>query len=188
MRPARFLALSLALAAPVAALTATAAIAAQPIAIGAKVPAGFTATDTSGKPRNFASISGKNGVVLVFFRSASWCPCCQKQLKDIRDLQPELAKRGYTLAAISYDSVDALNKFNAKVPVNYTLLSDTGSKQIDAFGLRDPRYPKDSPAYGVPLATIMVIGKNGVIKQKLSTDDYKVRADNKAILASVDAG
>jgi peroxiredoxin len=188
MRHARFLALSLAVAAPLALMTASAAMAAQPITAGAKVPSGFTALDTSGKPRNFASIVGKNGVVLVFFRSAAWCPYCQKQLKDIRDLQPELAKRGFTLAAISYDSIDALNSFSAKVPVNYTLLSDVGSKQIDAFGLRDPRYPKDSPAYGVPLATILVIGKNGMIRQKLSTDDYKVRADNKAILASVDAG
>ncbi len=187
MRHARFLALSLAIAAPITAIAASAAAAAQPIAVGNKVPADFSALDTTGKPRNFASISGKKGVVLVFFRSAAWCPYCQKQLKDIRDLQPELAKRGYTLAAISYDSIDALNKFNTKVPVNYPLLSDVGSKQIDAFGLRDPRYPKDSPAYGVPLATILVIGKNGVIKHKLSTDDYKVRADNKAILATVDA-
>lgn len=181
------LALSLALATPLAAVAATAAIAAQPIDIGAKVPADFTAIDTAGKARTFASITGKKGVVLVFFRSAAWCPYCQKQLKDIRDIQADLAKRGYTLAAISYDSVEALNKFNAKVPVNYTLLSDKGSKQIDAFGLRDPAYAPDSYAYGVPRATILVIGRNGVVKKKLSTDDYKVRADNATILASVDA-
>ncbi len=188
MRPARFLALALAAVAPLAATAVSAATAAQPIAVGSKVPADFAAIDTAGKARNFASIAGKKGVVLVFFRSAAWCPYCQKQLKDIRDLQPELTKRGYTLAAISYDSVEALNKFNTKVPVNYTLLSDVGSKQIDAFGLRDPAYPKDSFAYGVPRATILVIGRNGVIKQKISTDDYKIRADNKTILASVDAG
>ncbi|OYY67874.1 peroxiredoxin [Sphingomonas sp. 28-63-12] len=188
MRPALTLALSLALAAPLAAIASSAAIAAEPIAVGAKVPAGFTALDITGKPRDFASITGKKGVVLVFFRSAAWCPYCQKQLKDIRDLTPELAKRGYTLAAISYDSIDALTKFNAKVPVNYLFLSDVGSKQIDAFGLRDPAYPKDSFAYGVPTATVLVIGKNGVIKKKLSTTDYKIRPSNETILASVDAG
>ena len=181
------LALSLALAVPLATVAATAAIAAAPIEVGAKVPAGFTALDINGKSRDFSSISGKKGVVLVFFRSASWCPYCQKQLKEIRDLTPELAKRGYTLAAISYDSTDALTKFNAKVPVNYTLLSDVGSKQIDAFGLRDPNYPKDSFAYGVPTATVLVINKAGVIKKKLSTNDYKIRPSNETILASVDA-
>ncbi|MBX9731639.1 MAG: peroxiredoxin family protein [Sphingomonas sp.] len=188
MRPVLSLALSLALAAPLAAVATTAATAAQPVDVGNKVPAGFTALDITGKSRDFASITGKKGVVLVFFRSAAWCPYCQKQLKEIRDLTPELAKRGYTLAAISYDSTDALNKFNTKVPVNYTLLSDVGSKQIDAFGLRDPAYPKDNFAYGVPTATVLVIGKNGVIKKKLSTTDYKIRPSNETILASVDAG
>ncbi len=182
------LALSLALAAPVAAIVATAAIAAAPIEVGNKVPASFAAVDSTGKPRNFASIAGKKGVVLVFFRSAAWCPYCQKQLKDIKALPAELEKRGYTLAAISYDSTDKLADFAGKQGVNYTLLSDAGSKQIDAFGLRDPAYPKDSFAYGVPRATILVIGKNGVIKKKLSTDDYKIRPSNDAILAAVDAG
>lgn len=181
-------AISLALVAPIAAIAATAAVAAAPIAVGQKVPSGFTAVDSTGKTRNFASIAGKNGVVLIFFRSAAWCPYCQKQLKDIKALPVELEKRGYKLAAISYDSTDKLASFGEKQGVNYTLLSDAGSKQIDAFGLRDASYPKDSFAYGVPRATILVIDKNGVVKKKLTTDDYKVRPDNAAILSAVDAG
>lgn len=184
MRPA----LLLALAAPIAAIAATAAIAAQPIAVGAHVPADFAAVDSAGKPRNFASIAGKKGVVLIFFRSAKWCPYCQAQLKDIRALPAELAKRGYTLAAISYDAPETLAGFAGKQQVNYTLLSDAGSKQIDAFGLRDPQYPKDSFAYGVPKATILVIDRAGVVKRKLTTDDYKIRPGNDKILAAVDAG
>ena len=170
-----------------AALPAAAAQAAQPIAVGARVPASFAAVDSTGKPRNLASISGKNGVVLVFFRSAKWCPYCQAQLKDIRALPAELAKRGYTLAAISYDAPETLAGFAGKQQVNYTLLSDAGSRQIDAFGLRDPQYARDSFAYGVPRATVLVIGKDGVVKHKLTTDDYKVRPGNDKILAAVDA-
>ncbi len=182
------LALLLALAVPLAAAAASVAIAAQPIAVGAHVPADFAAVDSSGKPRNFASIAGKKGVVLIFFRSAKWCPYCQAQLKDVRALPAELAKRGYTLAAISYDAPETLATFAGKQQVNYTLLSDNGSKQIDAFGLRDPQYPKDSFAYGVPKATVLVIGANGVVKQKLTTEDYKIRPGNDKILAAVDAG
>ena len=167
---------------------ATAATAAQtPIAVGAHIPAGFTATDSSGKPRDFKSISGSKGVVLVFFRSARWCPYCQAQLKDLRALPVELEKRGYKLAAISYDPVPALADFAGKQAVNYTLLSDPQSKQIDAFGLRDPNYPKDSFAYGVPKASVLVIGRNGIVKQRLTTEDYKIRPGNQAILAAVDA-
>lgn len=179
-------AILLALAAPLAAVATAAA--ATTISVGAHVPRDFSAVDSTGKPRNFASITGKKGVVLVFFRSAAWCPYCQKQLKDIKALPAELDKRGYSLAAISYDATDKLASFAQKQGVNYTLLSDAGSKQIDAFGLRDTSYPKDSFAYGVPRATILVIGKNGVVKKMLSTDDYKIRPDNAAILAAVDAG
>ncbi|OYY89215.1 MAG: hypothetical protein B7Y45_13030 [Sphingomonas sp. 28-66-16] len=182
------LALSLALAAPLAAAVATVAYAAQPIAVGAHVPANFAAVDSAGKPRSFASIAGKKGVVLIFFRSAKWCPYCQAQLKDIRALPAQLAHRGYTLAAISYDAPESLASFADRQQVNYTLLSDGGSKMIDAFGLRDPQYPKDSFAYGVPKATVLVIGNDGVIKRKLTTEDYKIRPSNDKILAAVDAG
>ncbi len=180
------LAVSLALAAPAAVAAATVAYAAAPIAVGAKVPANFAAVDSTGKPRSFASVTGAKGVVMVFFRSAKWCPYCQAQLKDIRALTPELQKRGYTLAAISYDTPEVLSNFAGKQDVKYTLLSDAGSKMIDAFGLRDPNYAPDSFAYGVPTATVLVIGKNGVVRKKLSTTDYKVRPSNATIIAAVD--
>lgn len=170
---------------PVAAI-ATAAVG-EPIAVGAKVPASFAAVDASGKTRNFASITGKKGVVLIFFRSAAWCPYCQAQLKDVRVLPGELAKRGYKLAAISYDSPRVLTDFGTRQEINYTLLSDEGSKMIDAFGLHDPSYPQGNFAYGVPRATILVIGANGVVRQRMITEDYKIRPTNAAILAAVDA-
>ena len=39
--------------------------------VGQALPA-FEATDQAGKPRDFASLKGPNGLVLVFFRSADW--------------------------------------------------------------------------------------------------------------------
>ena len=174
-------------AVPAALAAASIAYAAAPIAVGAKVPTNFAAVDTHGKARNYASISGKKGTVLVFFRSASWCPYCQAQLKDIRALPAELSKRGYNLAAISYDSPEKLADFTARQSINYTLLSDKDSKMIDAFGLRDPNYPAGNFAYGVPKATVLVIGADGTVKKKLTTEDYKVRPNNAAILAAVDA-
>ncbi|MEO8499319.1 MAG: hypothetical protein ABI565_00285 [Vicinamibacteria bacterium] len=39
--------------------------------VGETLPA-FEAPDQEGKPRNFVSLSGPNGLVLVFFRSADW--------------------------------------------------------------------------------------------------------------------
>jgi peroxiredoxin len=154
-------------------------------AVGAHIPT-LVAKDETGAPRDLKSISGRKGVVLVFFRSAKWCPFCQAQLVSLKDVAAPLATRGYTLAAISYDPPTVLHDYAVKRDVKYTLLSDDGSKMIDAWNLRDPQYPVGSFAYGVPRPSIFVISPRGVIKAKLALEGYKVRPDNAAILAAVD--
>lgn len=154
-------------------------------AVGARAPA-LHATDLSGRPASLASISGKNGVVLLFFRSAKWCPYCQKQLMEFRDAQAPLEARGYKLAAISYDPTEVLARFADQRAIGYQLLSDPGSATIDAYKLRDPQYKPDSFAYGVPMPVIFVISPKGVIKAKLAEEGYKVRPTLAMVLDAVD--
>ena len=153
--------------------------------VGAKVPA-LHATDLKGAPVSLRALSGKNGLVLVFFRSAKWCPYCQKQLMDLKDAPGPLATRGYKLAAISYDPTDVLTQFTEKREIPYQLLSDQGSVTIDAWKLRDTRYKPDSFAWGVPFASIYVISRTGVLTAKLAEEDYKVRPPITAVLTAID--
>ena len=153
--------------------------------VGAKVPA-LHATDLQGAPASLRGLSGKNGLVLVFFRSAKWCPYCQKQLMDLKDAPGPLAARGYKLAAVSYDPTDVLGPFTAKWNIPYPLLSDTGSVTIDAWKLRDVRYKPDSYAWGVPYASIYVVSPNGVLRAKFAEEDYKVRPALSVVLAAID--
>jgi peroxiredoxin len=173
-----------------AAAILTAVAAATPIdvgpAVGATVPP-ISAVTSQSEPATIASISAEKGVVLVFVRSAAWCPFCQKQLIELKDAQAPLATRGYALAAISYDDVSVLQDFAAEREVAYTLLSDKGSVTIDAFGLRDPQYPAGSKAAGVPLPSIFVLSPEGVVKAKLAEEGYKTRPPVSAILETIDA-
>ena len=155
-------------------------------AVGTNIPA-LHAVDVAGKPVKLSAISGRNGVVLMFFRSAKWCPYCQRQLMEFRDAQAPLEARGYRLAAISYDPTDVLTQFAEKWRIGYQLLSDPGSVTIDAFALRDPQYKPHSFAYGVPRPAIFVITPKGVIRAKLAEEGYKVRPSVQAVLAAVDA-
>ncbi len=155
-------------------------------AVGSPMPA-LHATDATGAPRTLKSLTGPKGVVLVFFRSAKWCPFCQAQLLQLKTAPAELEKRGYRLAAISYDAPETLAAFAEKRAINYTLLSDQGSVTIDAFGLRDKQYPKDSMAYGVPEPAMFVIAPNGVIRARLAEQGYRTRPTVEALLATVDA-
>ena len=154
-------------------------------AVGAKAPV-LQATDVAGKPASLASISGEKGVVLVFYRSAKWCPFCQKQLIELREAQAPLQARGYRLAALSYDATDVLTRFAAQRDIGYQLLSDPGSKTIDAYRLRDPQYKEGSFAYGVPMPAIFVISPKGVTQAKLAEEGYKTRPSVQSILDAVD--
>jgi len=155
-------------------------------AVGAKIPMPFKALDKTGAPKTYADITGKNGTVLLFVRSASWCPFCQIQLIDVNRITADLAKRGYSLAALSYDSPEVLAAFAKQRAIGYTLLSDKKSEMIDAFDIRDPQYPEGNLAQGVPKPAIFVIDAKGVVQAKLAEDGYKVRPLVDAMLAAVD--
>jgi len=167
-----------------AAVMAAPAIAAIP-AVGEKAPP-VAALDANGKARTLADVQGKNGTVLVFFRSASWCPYCKAQLIDLNEnAAKKLADQGYALVGLSYDKPEVLAKFAAERDVAWPLLSDTGSKVIDGWQLRDPTYGPTSMASGVPKPAIYVIGRDGRIKARLMEADYKNRPQVSAVLAAV---
>ncbi|MEP7211298.1 MAG: peroxiredoxin family protein [Alphaproteobacteria bacterium] len=154
-------------------------------AVGAQIPT-FHARDADAKPVEWKDVAGPKGTVLVFFRSAKWCPFCQAQLIALRDAAAPLTQRGYKLVAISYDAPEVLTDFAKRRDIPYTLLSDKGSVMIDAFKLRDPQYPADSMAFGVPQPSIFVISPQGVVQAKLAEEGYKNRPPVDTVIGAVD--
>jgi len=155
-------------------------------AVGAKTPPVIGRT-WEGKAANLASVTGQKGVVLVFHRSAAWCPFCQAQLIALKDAQAPLNAQGYSLVAISYDAPDVLAQFRARREIGFTLLSDTGSDTIKAFSLLDPQYPPGHRAHGVPQPAIFVISRSGVVQAKLAEEGYRNRPPVNAVLDAVKA-
>src|ERR1700756_4379492 len=100
-------------------------------AIGTTAPDIGTRFEQASKPRRLPDLMGRNGLVLFFFRSADWCPYCQAQLIDVNSGIAEIAKRGYHVAGLSYDSPEILDAFALKRHLTYTLLSDPKSEIID---------------------------------------------------------
>lgn len=153
---------------------------------GGAAPSIGTPLDQASISRPLASLKGKNGTVLLFLRSADWCPYYQRQLMDLNAGLPEIEKRDYSLAAISCDSPEILRKFTAKREIKFALLSDTKSEVIDRNNLRDPQY-KDKPKFdGVPRPIIFILAAQGAIKSKLYEEAYKTRPPLEQILAKLD--
>jgi peroxiredoxin len=104
---------------------------------GAKAP-DIHLKDERGRQQSLTTLSGPNGLLLLFFRSADWCPFCKGQLVDLEGSQKSFAAKGINIAAVSYDSTSILADFANRRSITYPLLSDTSSSLIDAFGIRNP--------------------------------------------------
>src|SRR5260370_23546135 len=124
--------------------------------VATKAPDIGTRLDQTGKPRRLSDLMGQNGLVLMFFRSADWCPYCQAQLIDVNSGAAEIEKRGYRIAALSYDSPEILQAFTVKRHIAFTFLSDPKSEFIDLYKVRDPQYPPASHTYCVPPPRVVI--------------------------------
>ena len=81
--------------------------------VGSRVP-DFTLLDQKGQSRTLSSLMGPKGLMLVFYRSADWCPYCKTQLAELQTRTADLAKSGIGLAAVSYDAVPILADFTKR--------------------------------------------------------------------------
>lgn len=144
---------------------------------GAKSPA-FSLFDQAGKKEDLDTLSGPNGLLLLFFRSADWCPFCKGQLVDLEAAQKVFAAKGIGVAAISYDSPAILANFAKRRSITYPLLSDPGSKVIDEFGVRNPQ--GSGIEAGIPYPGYFLIDRQGTIKRRFFESGYvnRVTANN----------
>lgn len=49
--------------------------------------------------------------MLVFSRSADWCPYCRMQIIELQRSREDVQRSGYELAVVTYDSRDTLKRF-----------------------------------------------------------------------------
>lgn len=84
------------------------------------------------------------------------------------------------VVAISYDSTAILKSFATNSSITYPLLSDTGSKTIDAYGIRNKEAPER--LNGIPHPGTFIIGTNGLIHSKLFLEGYKERHPTEALV------
>ncbi len=84
------------------------------------------------------------------------------------------------MAGISYDSVETLQRFAAKRAITFSLLSDEGSKTIDAFGIRNKE--AKGRGEGIPHPATFIIDKEGIIRARLARENYRERHSGAELL------
>ena len=142
------------------------------LAVGARAPA-FDLVDQDGRRVSLDSVLGRGPVAVVFFRSADWCAYCKLQLVQLQQHLPEIEAAGAQVVGISFDTPEILHRF-AAARISYRLLSDTGSRTIDAFGVRNPEAAEWSE--GVARHATFILDRDGTIRAKLFKVSYAQQA------------
>lgn len=163
-------------------------------AIGAPVPHDFMVPNQYGEVNGLSDLSGHSGAVVVFVRSADWCPVCKAQLVDLSDNFDAFVARGYSVVSVSTDTGDKLARFQDRRDIRFTMLADPDSDIVRAFGVVDPKFGEGHRAHGVPYPIAFVVNGDGVIVDKFyhatgygQNGGYRTRVATGDVLAGLDA-
>jgi len=155
------------------------------IQVGEKIPP-IAAPDQFGHPQTFESLRGKHGLLLLFSRSADWCPYCKRHLLQLQQAKAEYEAKGVHVASITYDSEGILKSFADRKGITYPMLSDTDSKIIRAFGILNPE--GKGFAAGIPYPGIYYISPDGVVQKRFFESQYSDRFTPNDIYADIFGG
>lgn len=155
------------------------------VKVGDTIPHDLSLKDQNGKMRNFSELTGKKGLVLVFVRSAEWCPFCQKQLIDLSKNNKKFTDLDYNVASISYDALPQIEKFVTKNKPKITLLSDPASESIRAFDILNTASAKGTMSYGIPYPGVYIIDNKKKVQAKFFESDYKKRPSVDALIKKI---
>ncbi len=135
----------------------------------------FRLPDQHGKIWTRQALMGPKGLMLVFSRSADWCPYCKTQMLELQSRVQEIVSRGLGLAVITYDSPAVLADFSARRTITYPLLSDAGSATIKAYGILNTTVDPSTTNYGIPFPGTFILDTHGVVTAKFFEDAYQER-------------
>ena len=94
-----------------------------------------------------------------------------------------LTEAGLGVVAISYDRVEILRSFaDRHGGFHYSMLSDTDSKIIDAFGIRNVNHAEGMFGYGIPFPGTYIVNADGVVRAKFFIQPHNQRYTADTIL------
>jgi thioredoxin-dependent peroxiredoxin len=121
----------------------------------------FTLVAQNGEPVRLSSFQGSKNVVLFFYPKDD-TPGCTKEACAFRDSYADFLDRGTAVLGVSSDSSVSHQQFASKYSLTFPLLTDTGGKLRNAYGV--------GRTLGIiPGRATFVIDKQGVIRAAFSS-------------------
>ncbi|MGE5420770.1 MAG: peroxiredoxin-like family protein [Chloroflexota bacterium] len=158
---------------------------------GDKAP-DFTGYDQAGKQVTLKSFLEKGPVVMFFYRG-NWCPACNKQLQAYQDSLRLITDQGFTLVAITPESIEHVEQTVKMHNLAFQVIYDCQEKIMQDYGLMFD-VTKDfqnlvmkslkisiaehngREAAHLPIAATYIINKNGYLTSRYFDPDFHHRA------------
>ena len=141
--------------------------------IGDRMP-DFEVVDQDGNKVSSKDFIGKKTV--VYFYPKDNTSGCTAEACSIRDNYDALIAKGYNVVGVSKDSAASHRKFIEKYELPFTLLSDTSTQMLQAFGAWG-----EKKMYGkTVLSTIrrtFIFDENGILERIIEKVDTKNHAE-----------
>jgi len=178
---------------------------ASPLMNGQQIPASVEVTTISGEKLPLGQVLNNKKTVLFFYRGG-WCPFCNTQMGQLKQIEVKLKNLGFQLIGISTDNEQDLQKSIGEHQLDYQLLADFNSIISQAFGLAYYSSKKVTDRYlasmnlknplqkneagdmrlVLPVPAIYVIDSKGLIQFNYVNPNYKVRLHEELLLKAAE--
>ena len=140
--------------------------------IGDKMP-NFQVQDQDGKTVSSKDLLGKK--TIIYFYPKDNTSGCTAEACSLRDNHEALIAKGYNVIGVSKDSSASHKKFIEKYSLPFTLLADTSTQMLQAFGAWGEKKMYGKTVMGT-LRRTFIFDENGILTEIIEKVDTKNHA------------
>lgn len=141
--------------------------------IGDRMPE-FEVKDQDGNVVSSKDLLGKKTV--IYFYPKDNTSGCTAEACNLRDNYEALLARGYNVVGVSKDSSASHKKFAQKYELPFTLLADTSTQMLQAFGAWGEKKMYGKTVMGT-LRRTFIFDENGILTEIIEKVDTANHAD-----------
>lgn len=137
----------------------------------------FTLPDQNGDMHSLSDYKGQK--VILYFYPKDNTSGCTKQACGFSERMPQIRSKGAVVLGVSKDSVNSHKNFETKQNLNFTILSDTDRKVIEAYDCWKEKKNYGKVSMGVVRTTYLIDEKGVII---MANDKVKAAEDPQNML------